>query len=503
MRASGPVLIGIDLGTTNLKAVAAGVDGSVLAMARRPMRVVHGAAGASDFDLAALEGDLAAMLRDLVERLAAAGHRAASIAGIGVASIGEAFTGLDADGNRIGPCPTWFDRRTAPGRAALGLSGAEWFDITGMVDDDIYTVHRLRWWREQGEEWFGRVSHWLMVADYAVWRMTGVMAASPSLAARSGLADRNALDWSERILSAAGIARDSLPPILPAAAAAGGISDAFAAATGLRAGTPVINAGHDHPCAGFGCGLADPGQVIDSTGTSEAMKTVVAAPLGFAEVGGGLYDCYPHVIPGRWLLSGHIPSGGGLLDWLTALLSGPDPVAETTARLWAMAEAAPPGAGGVQIEPFLSGTGQPLNQRDRRGMMAGLSPAAGAGEILRAGVEALAGWVSVNLALFERVTGQPVPELILTGGGARNALSNRIKAALLNRPLLLPQAEETAGLGAALVAGLGAGVFASASEAARRPAVLCREVRPEPALVATYAALHPRLTQAWRDVGHG
>ncbi|PZQ96136.1 MAG: hypothetical protein DI533_17005 [Cereibacter sphaeroides] len=497
MSAPEPILIGLDLGSTNLKGVATKADGSIVAIARRPMVVVHGANGAADFDLAALDRNVVAMLRELVDVLAGSGIPASAVAGIGVASIGEAFTGIDGSGNRLGPCPTWYDRRTAPGRQALGLSTKAWFEITGMVDDDIYSVHRLRWWRAKNEGWFNRVKYWLMVSDYVVWLMTGVRSTSPSLAARSGMADRTKVDWSDEILAAAGVERSSLPQILPAASVAGDVTEHFAAQTGLVIGTPVVNAGHDHPCAGLGCGLVDPGQVIDSTGTSEAMKSVLTHPLGFEELGGGLYDCYPHVVPGRWLLSGHIPSGGGLLDWLVQLLSGPVPDAESAERLWEMAEAAPAGAEGAVVEPFLSGTGQPLNQRDRRAVISGLSGDVGAGEILRAGTEALAGWVSANLALFERFTGHVVSELILTGGGARNTLSNRIKAALINRPLLLPQADETAGLGAALVAGIGAGVFPTPTSAAARPAIAVIRVEPDPALVAAYEPLHARLTQPW------
>lgn len=366
MRASAALLVGIDIGTTNLKVVAARPGGRVEAVVRRPMTIDRPAVGAAEFNLDALDRDLVSSLADLVKVLAGRGIDAGAISGIGIASIGESFVGLDGQDRRVTLCPTWYDRRTAKRRADWGLGAADWFDITGMVDDDIYTAYRIDWWRRAGVDWFSKVTTWLMVADYATFLLSGKKVASPSLAARSGMADRRTGKWSHHILDPLGLSEDSLGVLKPSASIAGGLLADIASVTGIAAGTPVINAGHDHPCAGLGCGLVDPGRMIDSTGTSEALKTVVDRPLGFSDVGDGRYDCYPHVVPGRFLLSGHIPSSGGMIDWLVRTLSGSNPSAETAALLWHEAAATPAGSGGVRVGPFLEGTGAPWNDRGRR-----------------------------------------------------------------------------------------------------------------------------------------
>jgi len=490
------LLVGIDIGTTNVKAVAMRPSGRVEAVARRAMVIDRPSPGAAAFNLDTLDADLIALLAELVESLASKGIGAGAIAGIGVASIGESFVGLDHDGRRITPCPTWYDRRTKSLREDWGLSPRIWFDITGMVDDDIYTGYRLAWWRDRDADRFAAVETWLMVADYVVFRLCGRKVANPSLAARSGLADRRSGTWSGTLLDGLGIPEQRLATMLPQATIADGLAAAIADATGLRAGTPVVHAGHDHPCAGLGCGLVDPGRMIDSTGTSEALKTVVATPLGYAETGDGAYDCYPHVVPDRYLLSGHIPSSGALLDWLVRLVGGEDARAETTAALWKRAAAEPPGARGVRCAPFLEGTGAPWNLRDHRADLSGLSQAAGPATLLRAATEALAAWLALNLERFEQITGIVPPELTLTGGGARNALSNTIKVALVGRPLIAPNVEEAAGVGAALVAGLATGVFAGPNALAALPDVEWRRIDVDAALAEAYRPLAASLRAA-------
>ncbi|MCO6050505.1 FGGY family carbohydrate kinase [Mesorhizobium sp. RP14(2022)] len=487
-----PILVGIDIGTTNLKVVAARPGGRVEAVVRRTMSVSHPIPGASEFDLDALDHDLVSALREMVDVIGAKGIEPAAVAGIGVASIGESFVGVDEEGRRITPCPTWYDRRTTNTRSSWGMNASDWFDITGMVDDDIYTVHRLAWWRAQDAGRFERVRKWLMVADYAVFRLSGAFAASPSLAARSGMADRNDGKWSAAILELADIEVGALPDLVPSASIAGTLTTEIARQTGLRVGTPVVNAGHDHPCAGFGCGLVQPGRMMDSVGTSEALKTVAARPFSYGDVGGGRYDCYPHVVSDRFLLSGHIPSSGGMIDWLLRQLSGPAPSAETAALLWQAAEAAVPGSVGVRIAPFLSGTGAPWNDRARRADIAGIDAQTVPGDVLRAGVEALGGWLAINLAQFESITGAKAADLILTGGGAtRNPLMNAIKGAMIERDFVLPDVTEAAGLGAGLVAGVAVGLFRDGDDAASLPDIEWQSVRFDPGLAEAYRTVRP------------
>lgn len=505
MSSASALLIGVDIGTTNLKAVALRPSGQVEAVARRAMAIARPEAGAAEFDLDVLDRDLVAVLKDVVDILSTKGISTGAVAAVGVASIGESFVGLDASGRRVLPCPTWYDRRTRNLREQWGLSAQQWFDITGMVDDDIYTGYRLDWWRRKHADAFAKVESWLMVADYAVYRLCGAKVSHPSLAARSGLADRRSGNWSQELLDALGLPIDRLPELKPAATVAGTLSDRIAQVTGLPAGLPVVNSGHDHPCAGLGCGLVDPGRMMDSTGTAESINTVVTAPMTFAQVGAGAYDCFPHAVGGRFLLSGHTPASGAFLDWLVAMLGGPDAEEGTADLLWKAAAAEPPGSHGLHVSPYLAGTGAPWNRRDIRADLSMIGHATSAGAILRAGVEALAAWLALNLTRFEAITGVIPAELTVTGGGARNELANAVKAAMVRRPLVAPSVDEAAGAGAGLVAGLATGVIANASDLASLADVTWRRIEMDAELAEIYREIVPPLQNHLTppDTAHG
>jgi sugar (pentulose or hexulose) kinase len=484
------VLIGVDIGTTNLKVVAAKVDGTVLRTVTRKMIVHRPAPSWADFDLDALEVSLVTGLRDVVADLPAGAH----VGSIAVDSIGESFVGIDEAGRAITNCPTWFDRRTYEARADYGYSAAAWYDLTGMADDDIATIFRIHWMLTNGVVRARQVHHWLNVADFCVFRLSGEAVAAPSLAARSGLLDRHTCRWSDELVNAIGISIDQLPTPLPTATVAGGLLTAVAQAIGLPAGTPVVNAGHDHPCAGVGCGVVTPGMVMDSTGTAEAVKTVVLRPLDYLQTLQGRYDCYPHAVPGQFILSGHLPSSGGLLAWWSSLLTG---AIDASPDDFDAAASSPPGANGVRMLPFLEGTGAPHNRRDRSAEVLGLRAFHGRADVLRAAYEACAYWLDLNVETFSRIVGRNLTSVVAVGGGARSDLWLEIKSAFLDRPIEVPAVDEAAALGAALVGGIAIGAVGAGLEG--RAAIPSLTVQAHEAQVAAYRPVKGDYARLYRE----
>lgn len=493
MSAREAILIGVDIGTTNLKAVAIDATRNLLSLCRRPMVIATPAPGAAEFDLAALDRALHDVLAETAATLAAKGRDLARVAAISVDSIGESFVGLDADDRPVLPVPTWYDRRTGRLRATVGIGAKEWYDTTGMVDDDIYTIWRLLWWRRACPDEMRRITRLFSVADYALFLLGKAHVANPSLSARSGLADRNTLAWSQEHLAAAGIDEGLMPRLLPQGRVAAGLTVQAAQRTGLVQGTPLVHAGHDHACAGFGCGVVTPGTFVDSAGTAESLTTVVSAPITWEGVNRGEYDCYPHAVPGRYLLSGHIPSSGGAIDWMTARLIGPAPAPSAREVLWEAAAKAPPGSGGVRVAPYLQGTGSPWNRRDERLRIDGIDAQTSAGDMLRAVHEGLAAWLGINVERFEAISGVTAGKLLLTGGGSRNRSYSEIKAAMLRRPLLASDVPEAAGIGAALMGGIAVGLFADAQAALAGPAPDLQQIAPDPELATACDAIRASL----------
>lgn len=481
------VLIGIDIGTTNLKLLATTPSGEVLHVVTRPMVIHRPQPGWADFDLEALAEAVRSGLREVGGAL----PDGATVAAIAVDSIGESFVGVDADGVAITNCPTWFDRRTRNVRAEWGFDAERWYDVTGMADDDIATIYRVHWMLTHGGIDAARVERWMNVADYCVFLLSGACVAAPSLAARSGFYDRNTRGWSEELVAAVGLDVDSLPTPVEAARVAGGLRADVARGVGLRAGTPVVNAGHDHPCAGVGCRVVEPGSVMDSTGTAEAVKTVVPGPLGYRATLRGRYDCYPHAVPGRFMLSGHLPSAGGFHAWLSRLLHGD--VAPGQAAwpdldgLLDLAVQSPPGANGVQVLPFLEGTGAPYNRREQTAEVLGLRGFHGRGDLVRAAYEGCAFWLDLNVETFSRIVGRRIETIIAVGGGARSELWLEIKSAFLQRPIVVPAVEEAAAFGTALVGGIAVGALGTGVE--DLPTVPSRVMAAAPATQAAYASV--------------
>ncbi len=455
------VLVGIDVGTTNLKLLATTTDGHVLRVVQRDMVIHRPAPGHAEFDLGVVEAGIAEGLAEIATALPSG----AEVAAIAVAAIGESVVAIDADGAPASFCPTWFDRRTHNYRPEFGIPVDRWYDLTGMVDDDICTAFRIHWLRSHDLVDASRAQRWLCMADYCVHLLTGNACAAPSLAARTGMYDRNEGTWAPEVLAALGLTADNLPRPLPTATVAGGLLPEVARRVGLPGGTPVVNAGHDHPCAGVGCGLVEPGGIMDSTGTAEAIKTVVSGPLTYRETLEGRYECYPHAAPGRFILSGHLPSAGGFLAWLSKTLHGVDEDGSTpVAAIVEAARQSPPGANGVRVLPFLEGTGEPYNRRDQAAELLGLRAYHGRADLIRAAFEGCSFWFEVNVSTMSRIADQRIDAITAVGGGARSDLWLEIKSAFVGRPMWVPDVDEAAAFGAALVGGMAVGLIGTAAD---------------------------------------
>jgi xylulokinase len=251
------IFLGLDLGTTNCKVLAVDADGQPVAGASLPTPVQSGnseaGSGAPEFDAEALWQVSAGLLRQVVEALPH-GRRVVAVA---VASMGEAGVLVDEAGRSLAPVMTWHDRRTLPWVAwwRQRISPASLYEITGLPLDHIYSANKLLWLRQQSPQAFGRARHWLCLADWITFRLTGLATTSYSLASRTMLFDLRTRTWSDELLQLAGLPAALMPPALPSGEIAGTITAEVSRVTGLSSGMPVVIGGHDHICA---CGWNDP-----------------------------------------------------------------------------------------------------------------------------------------------------------------------------------------------------------------------------------------------------
>lgn len=481
-------LVGFDVGTTSLKAVVYDVErGDVVGVGSRRTPTYHPRPEWSEFDAEEIWGELCAALR---EALAQAGP--GEVAAVGVASMGEAGVVLDANGRVRTPAIAWYCPRTEPQsrewEATLGR--ARLFAITGQLVEAKFSAHKIRWLRQHLPEAFAPGWRWLCMPDFVLWKLTGAFATDYSIASRTLLFDQRRRDWSDELLDHAAIPRYALPALHLSGTAVGRVTKAAAERTGLPAGIPAATGGHDHLCAALAVGMTDPGRFVESMGTAGgilALRTSFEPDPALLEGG---YCCYHYVAAGRYVVCAYINSAGGQIEWLVSRFWPELPREAAFGAALRAAEAVPPGVLGLACFPALNGQGSPGYDERQRMAWFGVQAAHGREHFARALLEALACWHRENVLELERLTGVRCREVIGVGGASSASIWRRLAADIGEVPLRVPRLREAAGVGAALLAGVGAGLFRSVQEAAASVRAAAEVEHPDPTHAAYYRAYY-------------
>jgi xylulokinase len=489
--AEPPYLIGLDAGTSRIRGVMIGGGGRIVAEAGRatPTRILPN--GWAEYDAEELWNLAKAILHELARGRPAAGP----IAGVAVTSVGDAGVPVDADGKPLGPIIAWYCPRTEREKDWLAetLGADRIFQVTGMPLDRSLGLCKILWWRTHAPEVFARMRRWLNVADWIAFRLCGEAATDLSLASRTLALDLNERAWSEPLLEAVGIEPAIFPPIAANGTAIGRLRPDVAAETGVDAAAIVSVGAHDHVAGAIAAGAIEPGILLDSMGTAEALILALARPvldrrllrLGLQQ-SALAFDAPVHL-----LVAGLLTSGAAIEWFRSACANGAD-----HARLIAMAASVQPGSDGVVFIPHLRLGAPPHPNPRARGAFLGISPEVTTATLYRSVLEGLALAAAGAVEAMLSVSGRTATGAIrVIGGGTRNDLLLRIKASAYGLPLEVSPSTESTALGAALLAGLGSGRFADwrvAVECLRRTAPL-RLVEPDPAWTKIYSDMRPRL----------
>lgn len=429
MNASRALLAGVDVGTTRIKAGLVDVAGQERGHASVPTRWRQLATGAE----ADPDDFLLSVRQVLAELLAAAPP--GEILGVGVTSMAETAILLDADGRAIGPAVAWFDRRAAAEHRQMEaeLSAAEIGRRTGLTPGQIPTIATLRWLVREYPA-LRQASQALTVAEWVVYGLGGSAAAEASLASRTGALSVAQRAWWPDAIRWAGLA-GSIFPEIRAAGTSWGQAGGTAAGLGRLAGATLTVAGHDHVVASVGSGVTNSRQATDSCGTAEALIRPLAAGPGVDPAAGipdGISTGW-HVLPGHYCLLSGLRLG---IDFIPLLDRLGAPAAHGRTRL---------------DEPVLA-------MLDAGGAAGDLPAAA---RQWHAALAASVRHVAQSLDRLERLGGQ-IAEVRISGGWAANPVLRRLKAASFPSPVY-PDIAEAGIRGAALLAGLAAGVYPAAS----------------------------------------
>lgn len=408
-------LIGLDIGTTGVKAVAFSPAGQELAKAIEPTPTRHHPNGYADYDPDELWSVCASALRSVAEQLVELDRTPIALA---CTSMSEAGVLLDAHGRPVYPIIPWFDYRTEPQldwwRREVGIEATA--AVCGVVPHPMFGMPKLMWIRDNEPEAYEAGRQWLNLGDYAEYRLSGSMTTDYSLASRTLVLDLVERRWSEQLLEAIGVRSDLLAELVPAGTLVGSLLDEVAQQTGLPPALPIVRGGQDHVCAALAMGVSEPGVILDSIGTAEAFCAARSEPDMTGRLWPDELNQGVHVVPGLTYVMTGTGEGAGRVDAHRAEL-------------------------GVDFATYLANAEGPGVERDM--------------------IESLA---VDGQALFDKMVWASESDDVrhlATGGGTRIDLLMQRKREIGGRAIEVPAIAEATCLGAALLAGAGVGLYRS------------------------------------------
>lgn len=387
---------------------------------------------------------------------------------------------LDRAGNVLRPSLIWCDQRTDAECEWLHneIGRERLIELTANPALPNFTLTKLLWVRNHEPEIFARIAHVLCPKDYVRFRLTGTYAMDVQEASGTLLLDVAHRRWSGEVARAAGIPEAWLPELFESPEICAKISASAAAATGLRAGTPVVGGSGDQGAGAVGMGILEPGSVSATIGTSGVVFAATAAPTRDPL---GRLHTFCHAVPGRWHVMGVTQAAGLSLRWLRDTIApGVNYEALTTA-----AEKVPTGSDGLLWTPYLLGERTPHLDSQARAAFVGLTAGHTQAHLVRAVLEGVAYSLKDTFSLFAEL-GIPVKGVRLGGGGARSPLWREIQAAIYGYASDVLVAEEGAAFGAALLAGVGARHWANLEAACAAAIDVAEQIEPEPVMVQRY-----------------
>lgn len=461
------ITLGIDIGTSGTKTLAIDETGAILGSASAEYPCSHPRPGWAEQDPELWWN----ATRETVQAVLAQGKfKPADVAAIGLSGQMHGSVFLDDAGEVIRPALLWNDQRTAAecreieeragGREALIRMTAN-PALTG------FTAPKLLWVREHEPQHWDRVRQVLLPKDYIRYRLTGAFATEVSDASGTLLLDVAHRRWSTELLGKLEIDPTLLPPCFESPEVSSKVSAVGSKATGVLQGTPVVGGGGDQPAGAVGNGIVRQGVVSATMGTS-GVVFAHADQLGFDPLGRLQRGC--HAVPGAWHVMGVVLAAGGSFQWFRNEL-GKAEVASAKERgidpyylLTDEAALAGPGAEGLFFLPYLTGERTPHFDPDAKGGWIGLTVRHGRAHMIRALLEGATYAMRDSLELI-REMGVAINQIRVSGGGARNPLWRQIQADIYGGDVHTLNSSEGPAFGAALLAQVGAGGFASVPEA--------------------------------------
>lgn len=457
------LILAVDQGTTNTKAVLVDRTGAVVARSSRPLPISFPQPGWVEQSPEALWKSVAAAIDEVLACVPGA-----AIAAVGVSNQRESVLLWDRKtGKPAGPCVTWQCRRTAPFCDGLRQRGLEDTirELSGLPLDPLFSASKIGWLIGQIPDGLTRASAGGLCAGtvdaWLLWKLTGgkVHATDASNASRTQLLNLRQCNWDQDLLWIFEVPAACLPQVRPSS----GVFGETVAQGSLPAGIPVASLIGDSHAALFGHAAFAPGSVKATYGTGSSLMSPIELPV-VSRHGLSTTVAWAEASRIRYALEGNITNTGGSVQWIASLLNlagGSEEVARLAASV--------PGSGGVYLVPAFAGLGAPHWDSGARGLLSGLTRGTTTAEVARAAVDSIAYQVRDVFEAMRQDSGIALPALFADGGASRNDQLMQFQADLLGCPVIRSSSADLSAIGAAWLAGLAVGYWRSLDELEQLP----------------------------------
>ncbi len=494
-------ILAVDLGTTAIKVILFETNGTVLAKSTQEYALLTPSA---------LEVELpvgtywTAFKRGLAEVMAASKTDPSRIKAIGISAQGETLITVDGSGTPLMNAIVWLDNRAQDEAAILAkhFSNQKAYRITGQVEIvPTWPAAKILWLKGHAPDVFRRVARFLLIEDYFIWRMTGSYVCEGSLICSTVYWDILKKVWWKDMLDYLGVSEAQLPEIREPGDVVGPLLPAVATELGLSSNTLVATGALDQACGAIGVGNIAPGVISENTGAALAICATVDRPTFDQK---GRMPCHYHGMRNTYMAH-TFTTGGMVLRWFRDGFCQPEASVgalcgmDTYDLLGKEAAAVPPGCNGLVMLPHLQGAMAPESNPKAKGVFYGFTLHHGRPHFVRAIMEAIAFAIRRNLDVLEDL-GIPVGEIRSLGGGSRSRLWSQIKADVTGRPVFTMQNEEAACLGAAMLAGVAAGLYPDLRKAVSGMVALKDRLVPDAATSAAYNEAYRRYTGLYESL---
>lgn len=460
-------LLGIDIGTSACKIAVFDRNGTVMAAGSKEYEVYYPQAGWAEQNPEEWWKAVCSALKYMFYKSAI---KPEEIAGIGIDGQSWSAIAVDENGTALTNTPIWMDTRASHICRELNdkIGAEQIFGLCGNSLQPSYTTAKIIWYKRYKPEVYNSTYKILQSNSYIACKMTGQMTQDVSQGYGFHCFDMHTGVWNEAMCAELGIPQSILPDIHPCHEVIGAVTKKAAEESGLAEGTPVVAGGLDAACGTLGAGVIHAGETQEQGGQAGGMSICLDSYKADPRL---ILSC--HVVPGKWLLQGGTTGGGGVMRWLEREFADYEreegrKAGKSSLELFnELAEMVIPGCGGLVFLPYMSGERSPIWNPAAKGVYYGIDFGKKKGHFIRAAMEGVAFSLKHNLNVAEEA-GAGVSVLRAVGGSANSLLWTQIKADVTGKPIIVPSSDTATTMGAAILAGVGVGMYQDFEEAVKR-----------------------------------